>query len=227
MLRKIKSGIGSDLSLKTLIVIGLLSFAKFGFGDYTVPQPGTVLTGFDFTCFSTKHCPAQVPIDSTGTEKFTSGNPGNVTAKTDQTTHGTTDLVASDLTKIGGSAVIADPCQVNARTYTPINISTAANIKIVTGTSSKKTYLCHLFLLAAGADNIGIVEGTGTNCATGTAGVIGGATAAAGINLAANQGWVAGTGGNAVAATATNADDFCLITSAAVQVSGVAVTVQQ
>ena len=129
--------------------------------------------------------------------------------------------------QVGGATVVADPCQTNGRAYTPISISSAANTKIVTGTSAKKTYLCHLFLFAAAADNVAIVEGTGTNCATGTAGVIGGATTGTGINLVANQGWVAGAGGWAVAATATNADDLCLITSAASQLSGVAVTVQQ
>jgi len=120
-----------------------------------------------------------------------------------------------------------DPCQTQAHRYTTINISTAANTKIVTGTASKKTYVCHLFLFAAGTDNVGIVDGTGTNCATGPVGVIGGATAAAGINLAANQGWIDGNGAGAVAATATNADDLCLITSAAVQLSGVVVTAVQ
>lgn len=150
---------------------------------------------------------------------------GKVT--TDQTTHGTTDLVAADLTKIAGSTVVADPCQVNARTYTPISVASAANTKIITGTSAKKTYLCHLYLFAAAANNVGIVEGTGTNCASSPAGVIGGATAAAGINLAANQGWVEGNGQAAIAATATNADDFCLITSTSAQLSGVAVWVQQ
>jgi hypothetical protein len=120
-----------------------------------------------------------------------------------------------------------DPCLTQAHTYTPINISTAANTKIVPGTAAKKTYICHMFLFGAAADNVGIVEGTGTNCATGTAGVIGGATAAAGINLVANQGFVIGTGQGAIAATATAADDFCLITSAGAQVSGAAVTAQQ
>jgi hypothetical protein len=121
----------------------------------------------------------------------------------------------------------ADPCASNPHTITPINISTAANTKIVAGTASKKTYVCHLFLFSAGTQNVGIVEGSGTNCGTSTLGMIGGATAATGPNLTAQTGFVAGTGTSAVAATTVNANDFCLITSAAVQVSGVAVTVQQ
>jgi hypothetical protein len=132
-----------------------------------------------------------------------------------------------NIAQIAGSNVVGDPCQINTHTFTPINISSAANTKIVSGTASKKTYICHLYLFASAAENVGVVEGTGTNCGTGTAGVIGGSTAAAGINLAANQGWVEGAGSNAVAATATNADDFCLISSSTAQLSGVAVTVQQ
>lgn len=118
-----------------------------------------------------------------------------------------------------------DPCSSVAHVFTPINISSAANTKIVTGTSSKKTYICHLFLFAAAADNVGIVEGSGTNCGTSALGLIGGNTAATGINLAANQGFESGHSTNAIAATTVNANDFCLITSAGSQLSGVAVTV--
>jgi hypothetical protein len=130
---------------------------------------------------------------------------------------------------IGGNTtgLVGDPCDVNAHVWTPINISSAANTKIVTGTSAKKTYICHLFLFAAAADNVGIVEGSGTNCATSTLGLIGGTTAATGINLAANQGFESGTGAKAIAASTVNANDFCLITSTAAQLSGVAVTVVQ
>lgn len=120
-----------------------------------------------------------------------------------------------------------DPCSVIAHSFTPINIATNANTKIVSGTASKKTYLCHLFLFGAGANNVGIVEGSGTNCGSSALGLIGGNTAAAGVNLAANQGFESGTGTNAIAATTVNANDVCLITSTSAQLSGVAVTVQQ
>ena len=120
-----------------------------------------------------------------------------------------------------------DPCSTVAHSYTPINISTAGNTKIVTGTSAKKTYICHFREFTAGANNVALVEGTGTACATNTAGIDGGPTAATGWNLAANQGHVDGSGQNAIAATATAANDVCLITSAAVQLSGVVVWVQQ
>ena len=127
----------------------------------------------------------------------------------------------------GVPQTVVDPCQGQTRTYSLINIVTAANTKIVTGTASKKTYICHIFMLAGAADNVAVIEGSGTNCATSPLALIGGNTAAKGLILAANEGLVEGDGSRAIAATTVNANDFCLITSAAVQLSGVAVTVQQ
>lgn len=120
-----------------------------------------------------------------------------------------------------------DPCSVVTHVFTPINVATNANTKIVSGTAAKKTYVCHLFLFSAAADNVGIVEGSGTNCGTSALGLIGGNTAATGINLMLNQGFESGTGTNAIAASTVNANDVCLITSTSAQLSGVMVTVQQ
>jgi len=126
-----------------------------------------------------------------------------------------------------GNPFVADPCQTTARVYTPISIVTATTTRLVAPTSAKKTYVCGMFLQAGGgANNVGIVEGTGGTCGTGAAGVIGGATAAAGVLLAANQGFSIPVTGYAQAATAGTNVDFCLITSAAVQLSGVLISVQ-
>jgi hypothetical protein len=125
------------------------------------------------------------------------------------------------------SAVEISPCKTLAAVSTPINISTSANTKIVAGAAAMKTYICSISLFAAAIDSVGVIEGTGINCAAGRTGVIGGSTAATGINFTANQLWQAGDGGGVIAATATAGDDLCLATSAAVQLSGVIVTVQQ
>lgn len=114
----------------------------------------------------------------------------------------------------------ADPCRTVANTYTPISITTATTTRIVAPTSAKKTYICNIILTSAAADNVGIVEGTGGTCGTGTAGVIGGTTAANGPNFAANGGLVFGGGGYFVAATAGTNVDLCLITSAATPLAG-------
>lgn len=117
--------------------------------------------------------------------------------------------------------VTVDPCEANVQTYAPISITTATTTRIVAPSASNKTYICHLFLTSAAADNVGIVEGTGGTCGTGTAGVIGGTTAANGPNFAANGGVALHAGGKvAVAQTAGTNVDLCLITSAATPLAG-------
>lgn len=122
--------------------------------------------------------------------------------------------------QIGGSAVVADPCQTSAKLY--ISITQTANTKLVTGTSSKKISICSIHLVTATAQNIALVEGTVTTCGTGTAGVsgFGGATAATGWNLAANGGLTYGNGASALGQEGTAADDLCLFQSSSGQVSG-------
>ncbi len=121
----------------------------------------------------------------------------------------------------------ADPCSLNAHTVTPISITSATTTNIVAGTASKKTWICSISLSTGIADNVGIVEGTGATCGTGTAGVIGGTTAANGINLAANGTFSLGNSTGTIAATAVAADNLCLITSSVGPLSGAIVTVQQ
>lgn len=121
----------------------------------------------------------------------------------------------------GTRAAIIDPCEANLQTYTPISITTATTTRIVAPSASNKTYICSLFLTSAAADNVGIVEGTGGTCGSGTAGVVGGTTAANGPNFAANGGMLLQAGGKvAVAQTAGTNVDLCLITSAATPLAG-------
>jgi hypothetical protein len=124
-------------------------------------------------------------------------------------------------------SVTVDPCEANLQTSAPISITTATTTRIVAPSASNKTYICMLFLTSAAADNIGIVEGTGGTCGTGTVGVIGGTTAANGPNFAANGGMLVQAGGKVAAAyTAGTNVDLCLITSAATPLAGVIKFVQ-
>ncbi len=121
----------------------------------------------------------------------------------------------------GTRSRILDPCEANVQSYAPISITTATTTRIVSPSASNKTYICALFLTSAAADNVGIVEGTGGTCGTGTAGVVGGTTAANGPNFAANGGLMAQAGGKtAVFQTAGTNVDLCLITSAATPLAG-------
>jgi hypothetical protein len=109
-------------------------------------------------------------------------------------------------------------------TATPISIT--ANTQIITGTSSKQTYVCYVNLVVSAADNVALVEGTGSTCGTGTAGMAGGSTAAAGWNFAANGGLTMGDGRGNIIRTATAADNVCLLVSSGAQVSGTIVWAQ-
>jgi hypothetical protein len=132
-----------------------------------------------------------------------------------------------NLNQIGGTTVAAaDPCQANVRTNFVINIT--ASTQLITGVSAKQTYICGMqFALSSTPDNIALVEGTGSTCGTGTAGMAGGATAATGWNLLANGSLTWGSGPNWVFKTATLADNVCFLVSSAAQVSGVLSYVQQ
>jgi hypothetical protein len=103
-------------------------------------------------------------------------------------------------------------------TSTPISITSGT--QIISGVSSKQVYVCSINLIVSGADNVALVEGTGSICATGTAGISGGSTAATGWNFAANGGLTLGSGVGIVARTVTAADNVCLLVGGGAQVSG-------
>lgn len=130
----------------------------------------------------------------------------------------------------GTTAVVAEPCQTNAKTRTTINF-TASGLQttpVVAGVSAKKTYICQILVNNAVADTIAIFGATtGTSCGTGAYGLYGGTTAATGMQLAANSGFSDGDSGYATNFTTNNNDDICFNHSASGQVSGKIVTVQQ
>ena len=113
-----------------------------------------------------------------------------------------------------------DPCFGTARSF--FSISQTAGAKIITGTSAKKIYFCSFNVVGADAENISVVEGTGTVCATSTIAVPGfpAATAANGWNFAANGGLSANGGSGSMAATSVNADDVCVFQSGSGRVAG-------
>jgi hypothetical protein len=133
----------------------------------------------------------------------------------------TVDAAASYNPKAG------DPCALNMRLSAPI--SATASAQLITGAAGKQTYICGFHLVTATAQNIALVEGTGTVCATGTAGIAGGATAATGWNFGTvNQSLVLiGSGANWVLSTSTAGDNVCLLLSATGQTSGAVTFVQQ
>lgn len=180
----------------------------------------TYLTGFPGKCSMTTAGAIRVDASGTAIQGGTIGSAPNGGANNIQ--------IAGKDTSGNLAHWSLDPCQIQVHNYTPINIVTATTFQIATPTSAKKNYLCYMLLYAGGADNVGVIEGSSSSCTGGTvAGVMGGSTAATGFTLIANQGIPFGTGSNAIAVNSVANQSICLITSAAVQLSGVAVWVTQ
>jgi hypothetical protein len=157
----------------------------------------------------------------------TTGAPTYTTAQTSPVSLDTAGNVRVNCATGCSASTNPDPCAANVKSYTPISMTTATTTRIIAPVAAKKTYICALVLVAGSIDNVAVVEGTGGTCGTGTAGVIGGTTAANGLNLAANGGLTMGSGSGTIAATAGTNVDFCLITSSAGPLSGHVAWVQQ
>ncbi len=94
-----------------------------------------------------------------------------------------------------------------------INISTATTTKLITGITSRWVYITSFNVISGGTGNIQLVYGTGSTCGTGQVALTGA------YNLTAQAGLVVGSGTAPVLVVPTG-NDVCVITSAAVQMSG-------
>lgn len=122
---------------------------------------------------------------------------------------------------INGNALqpVTDPCNGQAKTIVPFSISSATTTQLLASSSSNKWYICHLTIVVAAANNVALVEDDTAACASPTAGMDGGTTAATGYNLTGN-GLNKGNGNATVAVTAAVTRYVCLITSGGAQTSG-------
>jgi hypothetical protein len=103
-----------------------------------------------------------------------------------------------------------------------VSISQTAGAQLITGTASERIYICSLHIVTATAQNIALVSGTGTVCASDPSGVVGfgGSTAATGWNFAANGGIQMAYNPASYGHTDTDADNVCLLMSGSGQISG-------
>jgi hypothetical protein len=115
-----------------------------------------------------------------------------------------------------------DPCSALAKTYLPVNISTATTTELTSSLAGASThyYVCSLNLVTAAANNVALVDDDTDNCASVTSGLAGGTTAGSGWNFAANGGLTIGNGQASVFRTNGTNRVLCLVTSAATQLSG-------
>jgi hypothetical protein len=170
------------------------------------PEPGAQI-GFGYSCSGS--CSSDPSTDAISIILIFSPPAGTVSIS---------GTINANVTEIGGAAVVADPCEEQARTSAVLNLT--ASGQIVTGTAGKQVYICSLQFVVNAADNVALVEGTGTTCGTSTAGMAGGATAATGWNLVSGGSVTGGTGANWYYRTATAADNVCLLVSSSAQISG-------
>lgn len=119
---------------------------------------------------------------------------------------------------ICAQAQSADPCQRYVRQSAVI--SQTASAQLIAASAGNYTYICSIDLVSATAQNIALVEGTGTTCGTSTQGIAGGTTAATGWNLIAGAILVKGDGNAWVFKSNAKATNLCLLQSSTGQVSG-------
>jgi hypothetical protein len=120
----------------------------------------------------------------------------------------------------GNNFLVVDPCAAQTKLFASINQT--GNTQLAGGSALKKIYVCSIHVVAAAAANVAVVEGTGSVCGTGTAGVsgFGGATAATGWNFAANGGISLGNGDSSLGAEVNSGDNLCVFNSGSGQISG-------
>ena len=97
-------------------------------------------------------------------------------------------------------------------------VSTTATNKQIAGLPGKRLHICTIFLQVAGAENIGMQEGTGTTCGTGTTNLIGQGSSGS-VAEAANSGFIA-VSDRIILPMQVTGDDLCIVKSASNNVSG-------
>lgn len=121
-----------------------------------------------------------------------------------------------------------DPCSsTTAKQYIPIDITSATTTELTASLAGASTYwyVCALNLVTTAANAVALVDDDTDNCASVTAGLAGGLTAAEGWSFAANGGISMGNGAATIMKSVTANSVLCLVTSAATQLSGQIVAV--
>lgn len=140
----------------------------------------------------------------------------------------TSTSIDADHQALDVRAVSSNPCSYGTKQFLPISISTATTTELTPSLAgaSNHYYVCSVNIgPVAGAQNIALVDDDSDGCGSVTSGLAGGTTANTGWNIAVNGGLVIGSGIAPIARTNGTNRVLCLVTSAAVQTSGVIVVV--
>jgi hypothetical protein len=161
------------------------------------------------------------PVSQSGTWTVQPGNTANTTPWLVTVNDGTN---SAKVQAASANAAQADKALVVAPSPNPSTVCTAvkpisqtASTDLVTSTN--KLHICGYKLISATAQNLSLVEGTGSTCGTGTAALDGATTAANGSAVAANGGWGL-VSERPFMVTQTTADHLCLLQSGSGLVAG-------
>jgi hypothetical protein len=111
-----------------------------------------------------------------------------------------------------------------AKTNLSIDSNTTALTQLIAASGSTQIYICSVLIVSNGT-TITFNTGTGTNCGTGTAGLIGGTTVGHSMTLA-NSNLTYGNGLGTVAVTGVGGE-VCMALGSSVYVAGNMTYVQQ
>jgi len=125
------------------------------------------------------------------------------------------DTIDAQLDKL-----VVDPCASTAKSFFVVDVVNTTLVNVATASASDHVHICSINLVTNAANNVALVEDTTSLCASPTAGLSGGTTAAEGWNFAANGGLTQGNGRSTIMRTATVNHYVCLAASASTQLSG-------
>lgn len=198
--------------------LGLLAFLLAGVSGTALAADGTVAvtagsgTNMGVTVISGTNYPTAVITDPTTPTQHQAVNSSGQASVQDSTL---------------ATLLQADPC---GGAKTTLAISQTTSTQIISGTSAKKTYVCSLMLVNADSvtENVSLISGTASVCASTQAVFIGATTAAAGIALVTGGGATYGAGVGTVAGGSvdTAANNVCLLQSGTGRIAGVITYVQ-
>jgi hypothetical protein len=121
----------------------------------------------------------------------------------------------SDATTFTGPVQIGISCTQQL----PINQTASSDLK----TFTNNAYICAVFVSSAAAQNVSLVQGTGTTCATSPTALIGATTADSthGVPVGINGGFVLPVPAGSYIKTTSTAQHLCLLQSSTPLVGGV------
>lgn len=131
----------------------------------------------------------------------------------------------SELISDGTNTQLVNPCASVAPTV--VAISQTGSTKLVSAVAAKKNYICSILIVAATAEIVNLIEGTGSTCGSTQAALVGSTTAANGLSFAANGGFAQGDGNAAVITGTGTALDLCLTQNSTARIAGFVTYVQR